>query len=102
MARCGGDPRRGCCCKMPGPARSSGGARRSAPDLLWNDLADYIGSFDEREPWDGEFRLLDGRLVSCKISAMPQGSTLVAFSVQVARRDRVVDDAAPMQAVLIA
>jgi len=85
-----------------GSGTIDGWRQKAAPTLLWSDLSDYIGSFADREPWDGEFRLLDGRLIACKISAMPQGSTLVAFSVQTARLERVVDDAPPMQAMLIA
>ena len=85
-----------------GPSTIAGWRQKSAPSLLWSDLTDFIGSFDEREPWEGEFRLLDGRLVTCKVSAMPQGSTLVAFGVQTARMDRMVDEGMPLQAVLMA
>jgi PAS domain-containing protein len=51
----------------------------SAPTLLWNDLADYVSTFGPREPWDGELRLKDGRLLLCRVSPMPHGSTLVSF-----------------------
>jgi hypothetical protein len=83
-----------------GPGTIDGWRQKSAPSLLWNDLADYVGSFDEREPWDGEFRLLDGRLVACKVSALPQGSTMVAFSIPAARADLRAED--PPAAMLIA
>lgn len=51
----------------------------TAPTLLWNDLAEYVGSFGPRDPWDGELRLKDGRLLRCRVSAMPHGATLVSF-----------------------
>jgi len=51
----------------------------TAPTLLWNDLAEYIGAFGPRDPWDGELRMKDGRLMTCRVSPMPHGSTLVAF-----------------------
>src|SRR5690606_36373545 len=55
--------------------------RQSAPTLLWAELRDYIGSFAPRDPWEGELRLLDGRALSCRISPMPHGSTLVSFRI---------------------
>ncbi len=76
---------------------------QTAPSLLWNDLADYIGAFDDREPWEGEVRLLDGRLVACKISPLPHGSTLVAFSTQRPQSPRLAEEEpAETRAVLIA
>lgn len=53
----------------------------TAPTLLWNDLVDYIGSFGPREPWTGDVRLKDGRLVDCAMSPLPHGGTLVTFRV---------------------
>ncbi|MCB6177902.1 PAS-domain containing protein [Rhodobacter sp. Har01] len=51
----------------------------TAPTLLWNDLADYIGTMGAREPWDGEVRLKDGRLVECRVAPLPDGATMVTF-----------------------
>ncbi|MFZ1469798.1 MAG: PAS-domain containing protein [Paracoccaceae bacterium] len=83
------------------PIAIEGWRELSAPSLLWNDLSEYIGTLGEREAWDGEFRLLDGRAVACRVSPMPHGSTLVAFAVQ-KRLDRLGDDEPAVQAVLIA
>ena len=53
---------------------------QTAPTLLWNDLLEYIGALGDRDAWDGELRLLDGRALTCRISPLPHGATLVAFS----------------------
>lgn len=55
----------------------------TAPTLLWDDLATYIGRYGVRDPWQGEVRLTDGRLLDCRILPMPQGSTLVSFRLSV-------------------
>lgn len=66
-------------------ARGLGGAIMqwrdlTAPSLFWNDLADYIGSFGPREPWQGELRFLDGRVVTCKVTPLiANGATLLGF-----------------------
>ncbi len=74
----------------------------SAPTLLWNDLSEFIGALGEREAWDGELRLLDGRYLACKVSPVAHGATLVAFAVQQPRLTLVHDEDSPSQAVLIA
>ncbi|NPD14291.1 PAS domain-containing protein [Xinfangfangia sp. D13-10-4-6] len=52
---------------------------KTAPTLLWGDLEQFIGLFGTREAWDGELRMLDGRLLSCRVAPMPHGATLVTF-----------------------
>ncbi len=74
----------------------------AAPTLLWKDLSDFIGTLGEREPWDGELRLLDGRHLTCKISPVAHGATLVSFALQPPRLKLVQDEEGPAQAVLIA
>lgn len=70
----------------PGKAAAIDGWRRlAAPTLLWNDLSEYIGALGQRDPWDGELRLLDGRALSCRISPLPHGATLVTFAQPRAR-----------------
>ncbi len=54
----------------------------SAPTLLWDDAIDFATSTDDRTPWDGDVRLLDGRLVSCRFRPLTGGATLVTFRVQ--------------------
>lgn len=75
---------------------------QSAPTLLWNDLSEFIGALGEREAWDGELRLLDGRYLACKVSPVAHGATLVAFSLHQPRLSVVRDEDGPTQAVLIA
>lgn len=75
---------------------------QAAPTLLWTDLADFIGALGEREAWDGELRLNDGRHLACKVSPVAHGSTLVAFSLQQPRLALVREEESPAQAVLIA
>jgi PAS domain-containing protein len=54
----------------------------AAPTLLWDDAVDFATSTDDRTPWDGDVRLLDGRLVSCRFRPLTGGATLVTFRVQ--------------------
>ena len=56
----------------------------AAPSLLWDDATDYVSSAGDRTPWDGEVRLLDGRLVSCRFRPLTGGATLITFRVQAA------------------
>jgi PAS domain-containing protein len=56
----------------------------AAPTLLWDDAADYVTSSGDRTPWDGDVRLLDGRLVSCRFRPLTGGATLITFRVQTA------------------
>jgi hypothetical protein len=34
----------------------------------------------DRTPWDGEVRLLDGRMVNCRFRPLAGGATLITFS----------------------
>jgi len=54
----------------------------AAPTLLWDDATDYVTSAGDRSPWEGEVRLLDGRLVSCRFRPLTGGATLITFRVQ--------------------
>ncbi|MEZ5798662.1 MAG: PAS-domain containing protein [Paracoccaceae bacterium] len=76
-----GPPDQGALAGADRPAVIEDWRARSAPSLLWNDLTDYIGSFGEREAWDGDIRLLDGRTLACRISPLPHGATLVTFAL---------------------
>lgn len=51
----------------------------SAPSLLWEDALDYVSSMGDRTAWEGEVRLLDGRLLSCRFRPLTGGATLIAF-----------------------
>jgi PAS domain-containing protein len=54
----------------------------AAPTLLWDDATDYVTSPGDRSPWEGEVRLLDGRLVLCRFRPLTGGATLITFRVQ--------------------
>ena len=51
----------------------------SAPDALWSEVEDYVATIGDREGWQAEARLLDGRLLTCRFSPLAGGATLVAF-----------------------
>jgi PAS domain-containing protein len=52
----------------------------SAPSLLWNDATNYVTALGDRSPWEGEARLLDGRMVTCRFRPLAGGATLITFS----------------------
>ncbi len=54
----------------------------AAPTLLWDDAIDYVTSSGDRTPWEGEVRLLDGRLVMCRFRPLTGGATLITFRTQ--------------------
>lgn len=54
----------------------------AAPTLLWDDATDFVTSAADRTPWEGEVRLLDGRLVSCRFRPLTGGATLITFRLQ--------------------
>lgn len=52
----------------------------SAPSLLWDDATNFVTAMGDRAPWDGEVRLLDGRMVFCRFRPLAGGATLITFS----------------------
>ena len=54
----------------------------AAPTLLWDDAIDYVTSSGDRSPWEGEVRLMDGRLVQCRFRPLTGGATLITFRTQ--------------------
>jgi PAS domain-containing protein len=68
--------------------------QHSAPSLIWDDAASFVTSLEDRSPWEGEVRLLDGRLVACKFRPLTGGATLITFRARTADlRPLVIDDA---------
>ncbi|MDQ2065201.1 PAS-domain containing protein [Xinfangfangia sp. CPCC 101601] len=74
----------------------------TATTLLWNDLLAYIGALGERDPWEGELRLLDGRALTCRVSPLPHGATLVSFAAQKLGIEPRTDEDRASKAVLLA
>lgn len=57
---------------------------QTAPSALWSEVEDFVCTVGDREAWSGDARLLDGRLISCKLTPLAGGATLVGFRVHVA------------------
>ena len=56
----------------------------SAPTLLWGDAVEFVSTHGDRAAWEGEVRLLDGRLLTCRFRPLAGGATLVAFRARLA------------------
>ncbi len=54
----------------------------STPSLLWDDALDFVSAIGDRTAWEGEARLLDGRLMQCRFRPLTGGATLIAFRTQ--------------------
>ena len=55
----------------------------AAPSLLWDDATDFVTTMGDRVAWEGEVRLLDGRLVTCRFRPLTGGATLITFRAKV-------------------
>ena len=67
----------------------------SAPTLLWDDATDFVTSLGDRTPWDGEVRLLDGRLVLARFRPLAGGATLITFSPHLASATPMLEPVTP-------
>lgn len=54
----------------------------TAPSLLWDDASDFVLTLSDRTGWNGEARLLDGRLIDCKFRPLTGGATLITFRLR--------------------
>ncbi|WP_395006004.1 PAS-domain containing protein [Cypionkella sp.] len=54
----------------------------SSPTGLWAEVEDYVATIGDREAWQAEARLLDGRLLGCWFAPLAGGSTLTRFRLQ--------------------
>ena len=52
---------------------------KSAPASIWSEAEDYASNPGDRLPWQGEARLLDGRLLVCRFAPLTGGATLATF-----------------------
>ena len=55
---------------------------QSAASMIWGDAVDFVMTAGDRTAWDGEARLLDGRLLSCKFRPVSGGATLITFRIR--------------------
>ena len=54
----------------------------SAPSMIWDDAMDFVMTTGDRTAWNGEARILDGRLVLCKFRPIAGGATLITFRIR--------------------
>lgn len=55
--------------------------QHTAASMIWDDATEFVTSLSDRTPWEGEVRLLDGRLMSCKFRPLTGGATLITFRI---------------------
>jgi PAS domain-containing protein len=53
----------------------------TAPTTIWTELDNYVATVGDRESWQAEVRLLDGRLLSCHFKPLAGGATMVRFKL---------------------
>ena len=63
---------------------------RTASTSLWNSAEEFLALLGDREPWDGEIRLVDGRLMTCRFSHVAGGATMVTFRQAIADEAGIV------------
>lgn len=56
----------------------------SAETKLWTEAEEYIDTVGDRESWEAQARLMDGRIVNCLFSPLSGGATLVVFRPEIA------------------
>lgn len=52
---------------------------RTAPTTLWNEAEEFVSTVGLRSAWQGEARLTDGRLITCRFAPLAEGATLAGF-----------------------
>lgn len=52
---------------------------RSAPSDCWDRIENTILTTGDRSEWDTEVRLLDGRLLTCRVKPLKGGATAITF-----------------------
>lgn len=51
----------------------------SAPSKIWTEIEEFVHTIGDRQPWTGELRLSDGRLIGCRVAPVAAGATMIAF-----------------------
>ncbi len=51
----------------------------TAPSLLWDDAVSFVTALGDRTPWEGEVRMLDGRMVTCRFRPLAGGASMITF-----------------------
>ncbi|MDO9639188.1 MAG: PAS-domain containing protein [Pseudotabrizicola sp.] len=70
---------------------------KSAPNALWAEAEEFVCTVGDRETWSADLRMLDGRLITCRLSPLTGGATLVGFRLASGAADALADiaDAEP-------
>lgn len=50
------------------------------PNTAWGKMRDFVVDFGDRYPWTTEVTMLNGRTLTCAITPINGGATLIAFS----------------------
>jgi PAS domain-containing protein len=53
----------------------------AAPNGIWAEMDEYVATVGDRTSWQGEARLMDGRLLSCCCAPLARGATLIQFDL---------------------
>lgn len=53
---------------------------------FWADVPDFVTEAGDRQEWQDETALTDGRLLHCRFVPLPGGATMIGFSIPEARR----------------
>lgn len=61
----------------------------TAPSAVWAEVENFAASVGNRDTWNAEARLTDGRLLSCRFAPIAGGATLASFR-PIAQADGVV------------
>lgn len=72
--------------------------QNSAPSPFWAEVQEFFLSARHRDTLIGEIRLLDGRLVHCRLQKLPGDATLIRFDPDL--RSEIHDVPAPSEPVL--
>jgi PAS domain-containing protein len=51
----------------------------SATSVVWAEVENFVSSVGNRDTWNAEARLADGRLISCRFAPIAGGATLASF-----------------------
>jgi PAS domain-containing protein len=61
------------------------------PNPVWDNMRAFVGAQNKREGWKSEVRLLDGRLLPCRVAPLAAGGSLVAFTVPATQKPAVLE-----------
>ncbi len=54
---------------------------RSLPAPIWSEAREFVATRGARSAQTGAARLTDGRLIDCRLAALPGGATLIGFRI---------------------